>query len=322
MQGGYHRGSGNNRTDMLLQNNLKIVLQEDLHTKAVSTNNRLCIPCFRDPTHFLVTLSKPPPPFPLPPLRIFCPFLTPSFTIFTSIALAFRLYANRSPILPFLQLARSICWGLFTFYFLPSFEYLCFCFYFNLWRFFLCESVWDGCYRWVCTVMVVGFAGLLVLLLECSIWFGLFCFQWWRHFGWSNRWSLLQFCHSLGATQVGYDLNGELLMPPTKLSHARVNLEDCLHNRWNPSFIDLITWTSRMRISSWEVELEGRNGLEFFSLVHYLLSKERIGHNLLKIKLDTTAVVCYIFHCGYTTVLISSVFFITIRSTPVSEPHL
>jgi len=26
----------------------------------------------------------------------------------------------------------------------------------------------------------------------------------------------------LGATQVGYDLNGELLTPSTKLSHARV----------------------------------------------------------------------------------------------------
>ena len=78
-------------------------------TKTVPTNNCLRIPCFRDPVHFLVMLSKPPPPLPLRPLRIFRPFLTPSFTIFTSIALIFRFYANRAPILPFSQLARSIC---------------------------------------------------------------------------------------------------------------------------------------------------------------------------------------------------------------------
>ncbi|XP_072064943.1 uncharacterized protein [Arachis hypogaea] len=36
------------------------------------------------------------------------------------------------------------------------------------------------------------------------------------------------------------------------------------------------------RCQSWEVELEGRNGLVIFSLVHYPLMKEKIGYNLLR----------------------------------------
>jgi len=145
----------------------------------------------------------------------------------------------RSPILPFSQLVGSICEVCLFFIFyrvlnICVFVFILICEVFFVWiglRWMFPVSVCsDGCgiffnflwffkYLWFLNDRIED---LLVLLLECSIWFGLFCFQWWRCFGWTNWWSLLKFCHSLGATQVGYDLNGDLLTLPTKLSHARV----------------------------------------------------------------------------------------------------